>query len=847
MDALRTDVTLVALALGLLAGCSDDESSERVPLAPTAGQPGAEAVAESANLVDVHPSTHLGVSEGQVDRASVAAAPPEEVQLVEIEVRALSKPLDEMALRLILVDPEKVAGGFKAANKVAKPKWSWNVAETFGEELEIGSVWSEGDSGPVLLLRVPRPSITSRVVGRLGDRIATGRLPRDPEAALVLDFGAPSERVREVLVKRVDGQPAAGVEVMPVRRTTRRLPPMDPERAGLARRSDRLGRVELAARPDLAMAARVIAGDPVVGEGEAPCSITLPPVAALRVLLEMPAGLPFQGELSAPTIRLTRPASWSGSPREDLGTIEAFGGTATIYPVRAGATLTIEALAGGLHGSAKVTLPDGDGEELEIKVPMEEVPCVRFRAFDPAGTPLAGLKLGIRLNFPRGKEHATESSEDGVVTCWLNAHHGGAIREVYIREITSSRDVNDGRIAMVALGTPTKGTADLGLVTLRPVPTFVAGTVVDQDGQPVHNARVEIRSPGRSGGLIIGGSKDSEPFPGSVERTRTKTDRSGAFVIRMGDPNGSLPAGSSTAKLQLEAARGARSSLGPVPFQPGQTDVVIRIYQQGGLRADASRYSRSETEGVYLMLRRGDEPGLGELVHFGRDNLFTKLKPGTYSLHLSGGLRSDTIMEGIEVEPGKILEDPRLNPIDLSSVLHLRFVDVLAAGGALPSTIQFGAIAKGDSEEYKEIEVRDGRAVIPVWVDSDSPGYVFYAEGFQEIEVPEIVDGTALEFAEGIAVTLELGGSERPLGPTEFRVALLAPDGPGEGARSASFHLPSIEFDADGRATMRAPRAGRYALYHAREPGGPMGSAWRSVEFVVPKEGGRVTILPSED
>lgn len=478
---------------------------------------------------------------------------------------------------------------------------------------------------------------------------------------LEIEFSAPIGVLEETRVTGADGRALEGVEVLAIHARVSEPPPLTVEYSRTAPRTDSQGRTRVRVPSDLYVAARVLGSELAYEQAG---RITLPAVAEVRVLLPVPAGASRRGEAH---VKVWVLGDSGGERKEVIGTVDASSGMARLFPVAAGTRLALHAIDGGHQGYTEVAAPSQDGAVLDVMMEMEETPTLHFKVVDLAGQPIAGLPLGVRLNSPDAAEFLARSTEGGQVVCALSEPlESRQLKQIYVREITTDSDEegdpNQGRVAMVEAETAARGILDLGVLTLRSVPTILSGRVEDAEGNPVHDAMVWILSP--PGVSRRRGRNAPPPFPGSWSLGTARSDRAGAFEIRMGLPSGLLPRETPFVDAR---ARGLWNR-SPVAFVPGQRDVVLVLERTGGVRVDASRYGATEMEGIQLLLRHSSGRSQRSLG-FGHVREIEGLRPGTYDLYLRRGQGDDALLvEGLLVQPGRMLEDPRLVPLDVAPV-----------------------------------------------------------------------------------------------------------------------------------------------------------------------------------
>ena len=208
------------------------------------------------------------------------------------------------------------------------------------------------------------------------------------------------------------------------------------------------------------------------------------------------------------------------------------------------------------------------------------------------------------------------------------------------------------------------------------LPVFVAGIVVDEQGNPVPGATLRFT---QETVVVLGGRRRTTVrIPGPTPTSGPD----GRFEVRhpvIGQQRFSVQATS-------EWCSSGRSA----SFQAGATDVELVMKAAGQIHArvllpegSRDREVRGELHEQNNQLQIGMGSEKQAYVRQPDGSLrFTQVPPGRYQL-----LLPDTTITDISVRPGEVTMDPRLNPVDLRDVLevvHLTVVD--SQGRPLPHT-----------------------------------------------------------------------------------------------------------------------------------------------------------------
>lgn len=239
------------------------------------------------------------------------------------------------------------------------------------------------------------------------------------------------------------------------------------------------------------------------------------------------------------------------------------------------------------------------------------------------------------------------------------------------------------------------------------LPVFVAGIVVDEQGNPVPGAKLQFQ---KESADVLGRPKiTSMRIPGATPTSGSD----GRFEVR--HPVIGLH------RFQVRAtSEWCVSGLG-ARFQAGAKDVKLIMKAGGQVHAHVLLPEGSKDREVRARLRERQDPlqiGMGSekraYVRQPDGSLrFTKVPPGRYQL-----LLPDTTIDDIHVRAGEVAMDPRLNPVDLRNVLEVVNLTVVdTQGRTLPDTeviLRNGSQARGRSTDawgrYTAVVAKEARS-----------------------------------------------------------------------------------------------------------------------------------------
>ena len=230
------------------------------------------------------------------------------------------------------------------------------------------------------------------------------------------------------------------------------------------------------------------------------------------------------------------------------------------------------------------------------------------------------------------------------------------------------------------------GLARLGPVDMVPLEPVVTGRVVDLAGRPVAGAVVSPRV-----------------LRWDVDRTRGAIDRHPEAALSLcrsdGDGRFTLPGKPGVLELSLDAYDPLQDlvAVAPVRCEAGATDVTLVLAPSGELRVRPTLPPDLDPTFVRKLrfslapdgVPPGEAPGYNPLVAFPRTHTseahghelapwrldefgWRRVPTGSYTLRVRHELAQapGLAVEGIVVPPGAVAADPRLDPLDLGSLVH---------------------------------------------------------------------------------------------------------------------------------------------------------------------------------
>jgi hypothetical protein len=541
-------------------------------------------------------------------------------------------------------------------------------------------------------LRVPRAERAVLLTAETSDGFAWAQLnPEVQELELEL---APSPSLR-VRVLEAEGRPAAGVPV-----ALKRKPDVDSYayarattgRDGVATFRDALLTLAKAGESPLVVVELPLVYPPRATLAPAPAplpveplELRLPPCGSLVVRVLDTDGEPVRGERKTLTLGALPPegAEPSGAAdpksRRRLTCVDLAGATVRFPRVELGRRFGLHFDAGDEESEELFELdgPRASGELVTVDyAPYATMHFVTGRALDTAGRPLRALPLEaavLRERESRGVRRSArhvESDAEGRFRVQIGER--GQRVGIARLELRTEGDPALGIVCDVPRPLA-RGGCDLGDLALAPEQLIAAGTVRNERGLGVEEARVTV-------------SVKADPS-GQEERWKElghdslRSDDEGRFVLR----GFGVSAG---AELRIQAEKRGYMSL-PVAARRGEERVVAHMALEGSL--EGTLLLEPELAEVALVVVLRDSFGgvaQQECVRFGsraeQRFRFQKVPSGAHELELTLPGRSAAVatLHDVIVAPGGGAQDPRLAPLDLRGAIPRLVLSVRDPSGA---------------------------------------------------------------------------------------------------------------------------------------------------------------------
>lgn len=272
---------------------------------------------------------------------------------------------------------------------------------------------------------------------------------------------------------------------------------------------------------------------------------------------------------------------------------------------------------------------------------------------------------------------------DGRFVIPLSREVVGRIRAEFT--VLGPRDERAGDALTEATGRAGLLELDLGEIFVDSLPLLVSGRVVDATGRRA--VGVQVRA--FEWEMKLGTDR------GRSGSWHTYTDFRGNFELR----------GIAESRGLAVTAWNEDASSEPQVIEPGTTDVVLKLGQDGGIAGTVRLDSGLVREYLTILVSRDDAPSgqqwPARLRHADVDAegafVVRGLEPGTYTvmLHMEGMESQLAWVRDVTVEAGHFSQDPRLHPLDPGEWIELRLVDAESSAGVYEAAAHLPDLMSG--------------------------------------------------------------------------------------------------------------------------------------------------------
>ncbi len=849
----RAVVTLLCLVAVALGACRDEAPMEGVARSAASGGQAPEPT-EPFTLPSLSLDAEAGSREAQDAGSPLLASSAPQLSAagaIKVIVYASREDIDQ-ELELVVLSTRSRGLPDHMRELASVMRWSWNTADRYGTRRTFAPEWrpigEEAEladtAGMTCEAVLAAPTLRCRLFAKLGTSVSSGLTSKGSNGSvLVLDLRDPSERIQGATVFGWDGRPLAGVPVV----ATKASPKSEFAPTGIkpasAKRTDAEGKVELSLKEGERPAAAVWGRALILDDREAPGEIRMPEVGSVHLRWVYPDSMPQERRPSKVSIEvMDKPM---GVRRQQV--LHTRDLEFTLFPFTTNKTFVARVTAGACHGEATFDAPVGNGNRVDVTVPLAESRSMQFRLVDESGAGLSELDFVMRRETLRGKEVELRTDAAGSA---FHVLHGlpttTPIERLFVQEVVPPRDKRDGLFGILEIEAGRQLALDLGGIVMRPVPPLVEGRVVDEDGGAARRAYVTLLREKPSGIHDVPGGPKSELV--AVARA----DFRGAFQVRVPGWTASEDVLDRSTPLFLNAAtKKGRHTHSPHAFEPGDGPVTLTVRAPGSVTIDTAEVNSRRWGSLRLQLQHDLFP-ISENVPMNQDgsrespkqHTFEELPPGSYTLY-ADPYESELkpLVRNILIYPGKDSPTVRVTDEDLvQRVSSIRFTVRLPSGESA-GTIHVDKVMPDGSVTRATLQSQDDLFEMDVTLGELPECYWIEAVGCQRYRDAELGDGSRVRLRPNIEITVQLTGCAAPLGP----LRLMA-----EPTNAAFYDEASVllDFNSEGYAMASFGGLGTYTLNEYEGPGSSSSSEmepWIGVSFNVTRAGSTVSISPRRD
>jgi len=414
-------------------------------------------------------------------------------------------------------------------------------------------------------------------------------------------------------------------------------------------------------------------------------------------------------------------------------------------------------------------------------------PMLHGRLFDQAGVPVINAKATFLINSMRGRLEGEEVLLDDEGRFHLPFQPRDDHRAPFRLQIREQGRMPVPGLARTLGVLPKSGVLDLGDLQLGVMPPITFGRVVNDLGEPISGARVQLQRHREVGRKRPGMRWEDEAF------TEVRSDAEGSFAL-YGDLE------SASYRLRVSASE-------HFPFDepglPGREEAVIKLLRRSRVVGTVQLPKWLSSRRVKVDLRSHLDPKRNRTDSI-RDFMGKKFiyfdwaRPGVYSLtfRIEGYPDPFARVEGFEIKAAQQGEHPRLKNIDLGAELF-RFEVFAVDEAGKPMTPKSPLLARvlrpSGAFELVGVGWRRGRA--EVISPQPSLEVLPQAQGYRASRATLVPGRNEIRFTPVPPLSLRLPGMRQLVGDCRVVISLR----PARGAKVA-------EFDASSRRIAMAVR-----------------------------------------
>jgi RNA polymerase sigma factor (sigma-70 family) len=507
--------------------------------------------------------------------------------------------------------------------------------------------------------------------------------------------------------------------------------------------------------------------------GYEPARLVLPETGSVTVLLNDEQGLPAADCWVYAYPITSDVGSGNRLEKGHRHSVHSREGRAHFSHVGLGMDLEFTAQPGSDYREVvhKCAGPTVAGEELVLRLGFDEKwPVLVGRALSAPDEVLGTTMLSgrIRVQTPAGEDleqtvWVQTDAEGGFripikaepgprTSMWLHLRSGVGESEVLSADLEHTLDPGDIQVGDVLLGEPS---------------VVLAGRITNQLGEPLYWADVIIARK-----RYYGDARERWTYDW-IQGLTAQSDHEGNFTC-----TGELSAG----EYLYKARASDHLDTDLLPFQPGERDLQIELVQVGSLLGSVLTPDGISPTRVALDVHLAGETratiNWSNWVRRPRpDGSFAveELAPGLVDVHLRLDPDSPPLLriDEVRIDPGGKSSDPRLQGIDLRSILRRIELEVVDSGGRPVSAAQVSVRPSGDADAPPVHTVFEDGDVLVITA-SAAVELEVRAPGFLTARLSGVRDDQRIVLQEGIPLRVKLPpGVELPEPPVVLRLAVV--------------------------------------------------------------------------
>lgn len=428
----------------------------------------------------------------------------------------------------------------------------------------------------------------------------------------------------------------------------------------------------------------------------------------------------------------------------------------------------------------------GDHVTVDLVVAPSDA-MLHGRVFDVAGTPLANAKTTFLINSIRGRLEGEEVLLDDEGRFHLPFQLRNGHQAPFRLQVRHQDRLPVPGLARTLGVLPKQGVVDLGELQLGVMPPISFGRVVNDLGEGVVGARVQLQRERDVGGRRSRQRWQDEAF------TETRSDEAGNFWL-YGDLE------SARYRLRVTAAE-------HFPFEqpslPGREGVVIKLPRRSRVVGSVllPKWLPSRRVKVQLLSHLDPKSNREDKIHDYKGKkliYFDWTRPGIYSLtfRIDGFPDSFARIDNLEIKGGQMGEHSRLKNIDLGrDIFRFEVLAVDATGKSMTPKSPLLARVMRPNGQYSLLGFSWRRGRVEVFSSQSSLEILPEAQGFRAERTTLVAGRSEVRFTRIPPLVVRAPGMRQLVGEQSVWISLELVGGP-----------KIAEFDSGSRRMARSVR-----------------------------------------